>query len=162
MGLDDVFRLLDQTAGNEWYNWALTRDGIYFLDSSSRTNAVVKFFDFATGEKRTIFTSDKPPRYGISGVSRRQINSLRSNSIGGIEHHVGEKLSLNRGTKPAALWAGPRSGAGRRIMDEWSAIRKLGAPAHNGCSVSPTGASLALFVRSNPDVRDNFPADVAS
>ena len=59
-------RVLDQPAGNDWYNWALTRDGIYFLDSSSRTNAAVKFFDFATGEKRTIFTSDKPPSMGLA------------------------------------------------------------------------------------------------
>jgi len=39
---------------------------------------------------------------------------------------------------------------------------EIGSSGPQWCSVSPTGASLALFVRSNPDVRDNFPADVAS
>src|SRR2546427_3236405 len=57
---------------------------------------------------------------GISRVCRRQINSLRSNSIGGIEHHVGEKLSLNRGTKPAALWADP---ALERAVGLWTSGR---------------------------------------
>src|SRR5438094_9869170 len=59
-------RGLGPAAGYGWVNRAATRDGIYFLDSSSRTNAAVKFFDFATGEKRTIFTSDKPPSMGLA------------------------------------------------------------------------------------------------
>ena len=58
--------ILDQPAGDDWFNWGIAQNGIYFLDSSSRTNAEVKFFDFATGEKRTIFTSDKPPSMGLA------------------------------------------------------------------------------------------------
>jgi Tol biopolymer transport system component/DNA-binding winged helix-turn-helix (wHTH) protein len=59
-------RILDQPAGDDWYNWALARNGIYFLDSSIRTNATVKFFDFATGKKISISTSDKPPSIGLA------------------------------------------------------------------------------------------------
>ena|SRR5438128_1494856 len=36
------------------------------LDSSSRTNATVKFFDFATGKKTSISTLDKPPSMGLA------------------------------------------------------------------------------------------------
>ena len=59
-------RILDQPAGDDWYNWALARNGIYFLDSSIRTNATVKFFDFATDKKISISTSDKPLGMGLA------------------------------------------------------------------------------------------------
>jgi Tol biopolymer transport system component/DNA-binding winged helix-turn-helix (wHTH) protein len=62
----EEIRVLDQPAGDDWYNWALARNGIYFLDSSIRTNATVKFFDFATGKKISISTSDKPPSPGLA------------------------------------------------------------------------------------------------
>ncbi len=57
---------LDQPAGDDWFNWAVAPNGIYFLDSSIGTNATVKFFDFATGKKITISTSDKPPGVGLA------------------------------------------------------------------------------------------------
>jgi hypothetical protein len=57
---------LDQPAGDDWFNWAVGPNGIYFLDSSSRTNATVKCFDFATGTKISISTSDKPPGVGLA------------------------------------------------------------------------------------------------
>jgi len=63
-------RILDRPAGEDWWNWALVHNGIYFVDLVRRTvsgeasprPAIVKFFDFATGEETSIsaVASDKP------------------------------------------------------------------------------------------------------
>jgi len=63
-------RILDRPAGEDWWNWALGRNGIYFVDLVTRTvsgeasprPAIVKFFDFATREETSISAvpSDKP------------------------------------------------------------------------------------------------------
>jgi hypothetical protein len=63
-GGDDI-HVLDQPAGEKWWNWALARNGIYFLDSSGRTGAI-KFLDFATGQATTISTTDRPPGNGLA------------------------------------------------------------------------------------------------
>ena len=57
--------VLDQPPGEDWFNWAVSRNGIYFIDSNNGTNAV-KFFDFATGTKISISTSDKPLSSGLA------------------------------------------------------------------------------------------------
>jgi Tol biopolymer transport system component len=59
-------RVLDQPGGNKWSNWALTRNGIYFLDSSSGTNGGVKFFDFASGKTISISNLDRPSSLGLA------------------------------------------------------------------------------------------------
>lgn len=52
-------RVLEQPAGDAWWNWALTRNGIYFFDDShSGTKTGVKFFDFATDKKVSIANAD--------------------------------------------------------------------------------------------------------
>jgi hypothetical protein len=51
--------VLDQPAGSHWYNWALTRNGIYFL-TEDPPNGKIKFFDFATGKTISIFALEKP------------------------------------------------------------------------------------------------------
>jgi Tol biopolymer transport system component/DNA-binding winged helix-turn-helix (wHTH) protein len=51
--------VLDQPAGLHWYNWALTRNGIYFL-TEDPLNGKIKFFDFATGKTISIFALEKP------------------------------------------------------------------------------------------------------
>jgi Tol biopolymer transport system component/DNA-binding winged helix-turn-helix (wHTH) protein len=44
----------------EWYNWDLTRDGIYFLNLDVPPNGRVEFYDFAHGESTPILALDKP------------------------------------------------------------------------------------------------------
>ena len=52
-------RVLEQPAGDAWWNWALTRNGIYFFDDShSGIKTGVKFFDFATDKKVSIANAD--------------------------------------------------------------------------------------------------------
>jgi Tol biopolymer transport system component len=56
----EEIHVLNQPAGDDWWNWTLARNGIYFFDeSNSGTTAGVKFFDFATGKKISIATADR-------------------------------------------------------------------------------------------------------
>ena len=65
----DETLVLDQPAGDHWYNWALTRDGIYFLKDEP-PNGKIYFFDFATKKTIPIFALEKPaPLYGGLAVS---------------------------------------------------------------------------------------------
>jgi Tol biopolymer transport system component/DNA-binding winged helix-turn-helix (wHTH) protein len=54
----DEVRVLDQPAGDDWWNWSLTRDGIYFFDppkgKSKPTKAAIKFLAFATSKTTVI------------------------------------------------------------------------------------------------------------
>jgi hypothetical protein len=75
--------VLDQPAGWQWFNWALTRNGIYFLTGdppnaspewayapSSGTAGKIKFFDIATGKTISILALEKPvPHHGGLAVS---------------------------------------------------------------------------------------------
>jgi len=48
----EEIRVLDQPAGEDWWNWGLTRSGIYFFDQPNHTtNRGVKFFDFKTRKR---------------------------------------------------------------------------------------------------------------
>ncbi len=58
-------RVLDQAGLCEWYNWALGRSGVYFLQHRAK-GGDLNFFDFATGKTTTIFTSDKQPGVGLA------------------------------------------------------------------------------------------------
>jgi hypothetical protein len=53
-------RLLADQGGSAWWNWALARNGIYFLDEE------LKFFDFATGKRTSVYASEKPLRRGLA------------------------------------------------------------------------------------------------
>jgi Tol biopolymer transport system component len=56
----EEIRVLDQPSGDDWWDWALTRGGIYFFDqSNSGTKTGVKFLDFATGRKVSIANADR-------------------------------------------------------------------------------------------------------
>jgi dipeptidyl aminopeptidase/acylaminoacyl peptidase len=59
-------QVLDQPDGPEWFNWGLTRDGIYFLDSIKEPKATVDFFDFATAKTRPFYALDKPWDWGLA------------------------------------------------------------------------------------------------
>ena len=53
-------RLLADQGGREWWNWALARNGIYFLDDE------LNFFDFATGKRTSVYASEKPLMMGLA------------------------------------------------------------------------------------------------
>ncbi len=58
-------RVLDQAGEKEWYNWALGRNGVYFLKHRAK-GGDLDFFEFATGKTTTISTSDKQPGVGLA------------------------------------------------------------------------------------------------
>jgi Tol biopolymer transport system component/DNA-binding winged helix-turn-helix (wHTH) protein len=62
----EEIHILDQPAGDDWSNWAITRNGIYFLDSTPGPKAAVKFFHFATGRTITISTFGNSPSIGLA------------------------------------------------------------------------------------------------
>ena len=71
-------RVLNQPDGSDWYDWGVTPDGIYFVDSlipnsniqffdfTSGPNSVIQFFDFKSGRKSPVYTSDKPHGAGLA------------------------------------------------------------------------------------------------
>jgi len=58
-------RVLDQAGGDEWYNWALARNGIYFVKHRNG-GADFDFFDFATGKIVPSSTSDRQGFLGLA------------------------------------------------------------------------------------------------
>jgi Tol biopolymer transport system component/DNA-binding winged helix-turn-helix (wHTH) protein len=58
-------RVLDQAGEHEWYNWALARNGVYFLEHRENGGAL-DFFDFTTGKTTTISTLEKQPGIGLA------------------------------------------------------------------------------------------------
>ena len=65
--------VLDQPAGEHWWNWVLVQNGIYFIDSIGRTNqrdsiptATVKFFDFETRKQTSILAVANSNRFGLA------------------------------------------------------------------------------------------------
>ena len=63
-------RVLPRAGGHEWFNWALTRKGIYFRDADKSKNndtvGVLNFFDFATGKTTTVTATDQPGGVGLA------------------------------------------------------------------------------------------------
>ena len=60
-------RVLDQPAGDDWYNWALGRNGIYFIRRvNTQPHATVQFFEFATQKIIPIWTLEKPDGPGLA------------------------------------------------------------------------------------------------
>jgi hypothetical protein len=58
-------RILDETGGYEWYNWALAQNGIYFV-KHREGGADLDFFDFATSKTVPISTSDRENFLGLA------------------------------------------------------------------------------------------------
>jgi len=55
--------VLDQDVG--WPNWAVSRQGIYFLDSRKKEKGRIEFFDFAT-HRRTLIADVEKPTMGLA------------------------------------------------------------------------------------------------
>jgi hypothetical protein len=47
-------RVLDQPEGGQWFNWALSRAGLYFLNPTGVEKGRLEFFDFATRRRTSI------------------------------------------------------------------------------------------------------------
>jgi hypothetical protein len=63
----EEIRVLDQPYRDfAWWDWALARNGIYFLNSETQPNATLVFFEFATRKIIPIWTLTKPPGLGLS------------------------------------------------------------------------------------------------
>jgi eukaryotic-like serine/threonine-protein kinase len=59
-------RVLAQPVGTEWFNWALSGKGVYFLDHAKLPPTTVNFFEFATHKTAHIATLDKPLGWGLA------------------------------------------------------------------------------------------------
>jgi Tol biopolymer transport system component len=57
--------VLDQAGETEWYNWALGRNGVYFLKHREK-GGELNFFDFISGKTTALSTSDKQPGVGLA------------------------------------------------------------------------------------------------
>jgi Tol biopolymer transport system component/DNA-binding winged helix-turn-helix (wHTH) protein len=55
--------------GDDWPNWALTSEGIYFLAFAKFSHPKIQFLDFASGKTHPVFTLDRDAGWGLS-VSR--------------------------------------------------------------------------------------------
>jgi Tol biopolymer transport system component/DNA-binding winged helix-turn-helix (wHTH) protein len=63
-------RVLPRAGGHEWFNWAITRTGIYFRDYNESKNhapvGVLNFFDFATRKITMVTATDQPGGTGLA------------------------------------------------------------------------------------------------
>ena len=64
----DETRILDHPGGDtEWSDWALSRDGIYFVNHGSKDDkASIQLYEFASSRKIPIFTLERTPSAGLS------------------------------------------------------------------------------------------------
>ncbi len=59
-------RVLDRPTGNDWFNWGLARNGIYFLDRSVEPKSTISFFELTTRKITQISSLDKPTGWGLA------------------------------------------------------------------------------------------------
>ena len=61
----DERRILEESGGGDWYNWALGRNGIYFLNRGAQPKEAIEYFELATGKKTTILLPNRRVDYGV-------------------------------------------------------------------------------------------------
>jgi Tol biopolymer transport system component/DNA-binding winged helix-turn-helix (wHTH) protein len=59
-------RVLDRSGGEDWSNWALTPNGIYFIASDAHNQATIEYFEFATHRIVRILSMDRPSSVGLA------------------------------------------------------------------------------------------------
>jgi Tol biopolymer transport system component len=59
-------RILDRSGGILWYDWALARNGIYFLDTAAKPNEAIEFLDFESGRITPVVYPAKPVIWGVT------------------------------------------------------------------------------------------------
>jgi Tol biopolymer transport system component/DNA-binding winged helix-turn-helix (wHTH) protein len=74
LGGGDETRILDRPDGEDWWNWTVAQNGIYFLDLSRRPRRptepyrepTVKFYDFASGKQTYVCSPRKAYAFGLA------------------------------------------------------------------------------------------------
>jgi Tol biopolymer transport system component/DNA-binding winged helix-turn-helix (wHTH) protein len=56
-------------SGDDWPDWALGPEGIYFLKYSELSHPTIQFLSFATGKTHSIWALERKPSWGISLAS---------------------------------------------------------------------------------------------
>lgn len=80
----EEIRILDQPAGESWWNWALAPNGIYFFGPNSGTKSGVNFLDFASGKKVTLLAAVDRPSVGLAvSPDGRSILYVQNDQEGG-------------------------------------------------------------------------------
>jgi hypothetical protein len=59
-------RLLNEPAGSDWFNWALARKGIYFLNDDSDPKSTIDYYDFASKTTRHVYSLEKSWGWGLA------------------------------------------------------------------------------------------------
>jgi len=62
----DERRILEESGDGDWYNWALGRNGIYFLNRGAQPKEAIQYFEIATGKRTTILFPDRRVDYGVA------------------------------------------------------------------------------------------------
>jgi DNA-binding winged helix-turn-helix (wHTH) protein/Tol biopolymer transport system component len=80
----EEIRILDQPAGESWWNWALAPNGIYFFGPNGGTKSGVNFLDFASGKKATLLAAVDRPSVGLAvSPDGRSILYVQNDQEGG-------------------------------------------------------------------------------
>jgi len=59
-------QVLREPEGPDWFNWALARKGIYFLNDDAEPKPTIDYYDFATGKTRHVYSLEKPWGWGLA------------------------------------------------------------------------------------------------
>jgi Tol biopolymer transport system component len=59
-------RVIDEPSGTAWFDWVLSKSGIYYLSHNANNMAVLKFYDLAGQTSTKILNLDKPIGWGIA------------------------------------------------------------------------------------------------
>jgi Tol biopolymer transport system component len=57
--------ILDKSGGIHWSDWALVRNGIYFLNTAAKPKETIEFLNFESGKTTPVFSPDKPVEWGV-------------------------------------------------------------------------------------------------
>jgi Tol biopolymer transport system component/DNA-binding winged helix-turn-helix (wHTH) protein len=59
-------RILDKSGSILWYDWALARNGIYYLDTAAKPKEAIEFLDFESGKTTPVVFPDKAVIWGVT------------------------------------------------------------------------------------------------
>jgi hypothetical protein len=59
-------RVMDQSGLDQWYNWFLVRNGIYFLNRAAKPKEKIEFLNFESGKTTPVLSPDKEVNWGIT------------------------------------------------------------------------------------------------
>ncbi len=59
-------QILREPDGPNWFNWALARNGIYFLNDDSEPKSAIDYYDLASRQIRHVYSLEKPWGWGLA------------------------------------------------------------------------------------------------